>query len=153
MKYQSKKDAWVLLVVWTAILFPLSFGLLAIHVESEQGMVVGGWISLIVGSIFALSLALLSFPLYYQITPDALHIRSGLLKQEIPLSSIQAIFPTRNPFTAAAWSLDRLQVNYQADSKPRFALIAPQDKDEFLSELIKHDPGLATKASSVLRRQ
>jgi Bacterial PH domain len=152
MKYYSKKDRRVLLLVWTAILFPLGFGLVAIHIESELGMVIGGWISLVVASIFALSLAFLSFPLYYETTPDALRIRCGLLKQEIPFSSIQAIFPTRNPLAAPAWSLDRLQVNYQAGNKPRCALIAPQDKDVFLRELVERDPGLAVKAGSVLRR-
>jgi Bacterial PH domain len=153
MKYRSKKDWWALPVIWTAILLPFGFGLCAIHIESEQGIVIGGWISLIVAILFALALALLSFPLYYEITARSLRIRCGLLQQEIPLSSIQTILPTRNPLIAAAWSLDRLQVNYQADHKPRLALIAPQDKDQFLYELIKYDPGLQVKAGSVLRRQ
>jgi len=153
MKYCSKKDLWVLLLVWTAILLPLAFGLCAIHAASEPVLVVGGWISLVVGGLFTLSLALLSFPLYYEVTPTALCIRSGLLLQEIPFSSIQAIVPTRNPLVAPAWSLDRLQVNYYADKKPFCALIAPQDKAGFLRELAGCVPELEIKAGSVLRRQ
>jgi Bacterial PH domain len=136
MKYRSKKDPWVLLLVWIAILFPLAFGFCAVHIESETLLVVSGWISLAVGSLFALSLALLSFPLYYEITSSALRIRCGLLLQEIPFSSIQAILPTRNPLPAPAWSLDRLQVNYLLGEKPLCALIAPRDKENFYVSLL-----------------
>lgn len=153
MKYRSKKDLWVLLLVWTAILFPLGFGLCAIHIESEPVLVVSGWISLVVACLFALSLALLSFPLYYEITSTTLHIRCGLLLQEIPFSSIQSIVPTRNPMAAPAWSLDRLQVNYHVGEKLFCALIAPQDKGVFLHELAQCDAELEVKAGSVLRRQ
>jgi Bacterial PH domain len=153
LKYRSKKDPWVLLLVWIAILFPLVFGLGAIHIESEPPLVVSGWISLAVGSLFALSLALLSFPLYYELTSTSLHIRCGLLSQEIPFSSLQAILPTRNPLPAPAWSLDRLQVNYLLGEKPLCALIAPHDKENFLCKLAECDPELEVKAGSILRRQ
>ena len=153
MKYRSKKDPWVLLLVWTAILFPLVFGLGAIHIESEPLLVVSGWVSLTVGSLLALSLALLSFPLYYEITSSTLRIRCGLLLQEIPFSSMQAIIPTRNPLPAPAWSLDRLQVNYGVGEKPFCALIAPHDKEDFLCKLAECDSELEVKAGSVLRRQ
>ncbi len=68
-----------------------------------------------------------------------MRIRSGLLRQEIPLASIQAVFPTRNPLVAAAWSLDRLQVNYQLGKRSLCALIAPRDTASFLRELAEHD--------------
>jgi Bacterial PH domain len=153
MKYRSKKDPWVLVLVWIAILFPLTFGFCAVHIESEPLLVGSGWVSLAVGSLFALSLALLSFPLYYEITSSTLRIRCGLLLQEIPFSSIQAILPTRNPLPAPAWSLDRLQVNYGVGEKPFCALIAPHDKEDFLCKLAECDSELEVKAGSVLRRQ
>jgi membrane protein YdbS with pleckstrin-like domain len=153
MKYYSKKDWWVLLVVWTAILLPSGFGFIAIHIESELPLVISGWIALTAALLFILSLCALSFPLYYEVEATALRIHSGLLQQEIPLSSIQAVFPTRNPLVAAAWSLDRLQVNYQLGKRPLCALIAPQDKEKFLHELAEHDTGLEIKTDSVLRRQ
>ncbi len=153
MKYRSKKDPWVLLLVWTAILFPVIFGFCAIHIESEPPLVVSGWISLAIGSLFALSLSLLSFPLYYELTSSTLCIRCGLLLQEIPFSSLQAIIPTRNPLPAPAWSLDRLQVNYLLGEKPFCTLIAPHDKENFLCKLAECDPELEVKAGSILRRQ
>lgn len=153
MKYRSKKDPWVLVLVWMAILFPLTFGFGAVHVESEPLLVVSGWVSLTAGCLFALSLALLSFPLYYEITSSTLRIRCGLLRQEIPFSSMQAILPTRNPLPAPAWSLDRLQINYGIGEKPYCALIAPQNKEDFLCKLAERDPKLEVKAGSVLRRQ
>jgi Bacterial PH domain len=153
MKYYSKKDWRVLLIVWIAILLPLAFGFLAIHIESEPALVISGWISLTIALLFILALSALSFPLYYEIKVPVLRIRSGLLRQEIPLASIQAVFPTRNPLVAAAWSLDRLQVNYQLGKRPLCALIAPRDAASFLRELTKHDCGLEMKSDTLMRRQ
>ncbi|ERR1019366_808885 len=153
MKYYSKKDWWVLLLIWIAILVPSTFGFIAIHIASEPPLIISGWIALIVAFLFLLSLCALSFPLYYKIEATALFIRCGLLQQEIPLSSIQAVFPTHNPLIAAAWSLDRLQINYQLGKRPLYALIAPQDKNGFLHELAQHDTKLEIKTDYVLRHQ
>lgn len=153
MKYHSKKDWWVLLVVWIAILFPLICGFCAIHVEREPVLVLGGWISLIIACLFIAALSMLSFPLYYEIKPTTLHIHSGLLQQEIPLSSIQAVFPTHNLLVAAAWSRDRLQINYRLATKPLCAFIAPHDQAKFLLALTKQDPDLEMKTDFLLRRQ
>ena len=152
MKHYSKKDWWVVLVIWIAILLPAGFGFIAIHIESEPSLVISGWIALIAALLFILSLSALSFPLDYEVEATVLCIRCGLLRQEIPLSSIQAVFPTHNPLIAAAWSLDRLQVNYQVGKRSLCALIAPKDKDRFLHELAEYDSGLEVKAGSVLRR-
>jgi hypothetical protein len=153
MKYYSKKDWRVLLIVWIAILLPLAFGFLAIHIESEPVLVISGWISLTIVFLLILALSALSFPLYYEIEVTVLYIRSGLLSQEIPLASIQAVFPTRNPLIAAAWSLDRLQVNYQLGKRPLYALIAPRDAASFLRELAEHDCNLEMKSDALMRRQ
>jgi hypothetical protein len=153
MKYSSKKDWWVLPLIWCAILIPSAFGFTAIHITSEPPLIISGWIALIAASLFLLSLCILSFPLYYKIEATTLFIRCGLLRQEIPLSSIQAVFPTHNPLVAAAWSLDRLQINYQLGRRSLYALVAPQDKNRFLHELAQHDARLEVKADSVLRRQ
>jgi hypothetical protein len=153
MKYYSKKDWWVLLLIWSAILVASAFGFIAIHITSEPPLIISGWIALIAATLFLLSLCALSFPLYYKIEATTLFIRCGLLQQKIPLSSIQAVFPTHNPLVAAAWSLDRLQINYQLGRRSLYALIAPQDKNGFLHELAQHDAGLEIKADSVLRHQ
>ena len=88
MKYYSKKDWRVLLVVWIAILLPLTFGFLAIHIRSELALVISGWISLTIALLLILSLSALSFPLYYEIEVTVLRIRSGLLRQDIPLAAV-----------------------------------------------------------------
>ena len=153
MRHYSKKDWRVLLVVWTAMLLPLAFGFLAIHIETEPMLVISGWISLISALLLIIALSALAFPLYYEVEVTVLRIRSGLLRQEIPLASIQAVFPTRNPLVAAAWSLDRLQVNYQLGKRSLCALIAPRDTASFLRELAEHDDSLEMKANALMRRQ
>ncbi|MBA2396255.1 MAG: PH domain-containing protein [Ktedonobacteraceae bacterium] len=153
MKHYSKKDWRVLLLVWIAILLPLAFGFIAIHIQTEAALVISGWISLSVALLLIIALSTLSFPLYYEIETTGLRIRSGLLRQEIPLASIQAVFPTRNPLVAAAWSLDRLQVNYQLGKHSLCALIAPRDTNSFLYELAQHDSNLEIKSNALMRRQ
>ena len=142
-----------MLLVWITILLAPAFGFFAIHIESEPALVISGWITLVAALLLICSLCALSFPLYYEVEASVLRIRSGLLRQDIPLSSIQAVFPTHNPLIAAAWSLDRLQVNYHAGKRPLCAFIAPRDKAAFLQELAKHDCDLEMKTDALLRRQ
>jgi hypothetical protein len=71
-------------------------------------------------------LACLSVPLYYEITSTSVIVRSGVLRWTIPLTSIQRVFPTRNPVNGPALSLDRLQVDYVTGGIRRFILISPK---------------------------
>jgi membrane protein YdbS with pleckstrin-like domain len=145
MIHYSKKDAWLVAVVTVAILLPL---LISLSLFFETG---GNWVAgatpLLALVILVLVLAL-SYPLYYEITPSGLTIRAGILvRQQIPLDSIREVFPTRNPLSAPAWSLDRLRVNYEGG----YALISPKDKASFMEELINSDAGLEMKDGRVVR--
>jgi len=104
------------------------------------------------GAVTGLIVLLFTFPLYYEITPTKLLIRSGIfMRRQIPSREIKDVSPTRNPSGARAWSLDRLQVNYQRDGEESFVLISPAHKSRFLNELISRETGLEMRAERVIR--
>ena len=55
-------------------------------------------------------------------------VRSGLLRVEIALNSIQQVFPEPTSRGAPAWSLDRLRVDYSKAGLATFVHISRQDK-------------------------
>jgi hypothetical protein len=74
-----------------------------------------------------------------------------LTRQEIPLSSIEEVYQTRNPLSAPAWSLDRLRINYCGDDKSGFALISPKDEIRFMQEIVDNGLGLKMQGDRVIR--
>lgn len=107
---------------------------------------------LLSSSFTAALVALLTYPLYYEITFSELQVRCGILiNKEIPLSAIEEVFPTRNPVSAPAWSLDRLQVNYRDGGRLRSILISPEAKESFLMELVTSASGLRMENGRAVR--
>ena len=145
MIYYSKKDAWLVAVVIVAILIPVLIGVFLLF--ATDGSWVAGATPLFAVVILVLVLVL-AYPLFYEITPSGLTIRAGILvRQQIPLDTIREVFPTRNPLSAPAWSLDRLRVNYEGG----YALISPKDKASFMQELVSSDTGLKMQDGRVVR--
>ena len=80
-------------------------------------------------------LVLLVYPCYYQLYPDHLVIRCGLLFQHhIPYQQINDVLPSVNPVSAPALSFDRLVLLYGQHQQ---VLISPADRVGFLTELAK----------------
>ena len=133
IKYHTKIDAWIVILVGAIFVFVFGFNLLMILILRTVSLatLLGPAIALGVLVLFAC----LSVPLYYEIASTNLVVRCGILRWTIPLASIQRVFPTRNPINGPALSLDRLQVDYVKDGVTRFILISPKDKLGFLSDL------------------
>jgi hypothetical protein len=88
----------------------------------------------------------------YEVTPSELIIRFGPFRSTLPLGSLVEVFPTRNPLSAPAPSLDRLQINYRGtDGETRFALISPKDKEGFVRDLARAAPRLRSPGGESLR--
>ena len=73
------------------------------------------------------------------------------MRRVIPLPAIREARPSRNPASAFAWSLDRVQVNYRANGKTRFELISPNDKNAFMHDLVTEGVGLQLRGERVIR--
>ena len=148
MIYHSKKDAWLVLVVWIAILLPFVLGIYNLAIPSGNAQA-GGYL-LFVGTLVAASVLLLTYPLYYEITSSRLVVRSGIMRTEIPLSCIEQVRPTRNPLSAPAWSFDRLRIDYRKNSGASFMLISPEDKAGFMRDLVGSVAGLEVRGDRIV---
>jgi len=150
MVYRSKKNAWLVAVVLASVVIPLLVGLY--NLLSPGGNPQAGWTAFLVGVVTGAVVLWLTFPLYYEITPTALKVRCGMLiRQEIPLSAIDEVSPTRSPLSAPAWSLDRLRISYRRGSGEGFTLISPEGEEEFMRELVESGVGLEMRGGRVVR--
>lgn len=70
----------------------------------------------------------------YFIEEEKLIIQSGPLKKTIVISEIKKIVRTKNPLSAPALSMDRLEISY---GKFEMALVSPKDRHQFIAKLKK----------------
>jgi hypothetical protein len=89
---------------------------------------------------------------YYTLTDCSLIIRSGPFQWTMPLDAIIEIFPTHNPLSSPACSLDRLYIRYIRPGGLRSGvMISPQDKAVFLADLVARAPGLKLEGQRASR--
>lgn len=125
--YESKIDAWLLIVLIAAMALSLSAVISA--------LLAGG-----PGALWAVIPAFIGIGLpswvlmttRYTLDRNRLLVKSGPFRWSIPVAEISNIEPTSNPLSSPALSLDRLQIEY---SGGRRLMISPKDKEAFLAEL------------------
>ncbi len=150
MVHYSKKDWWLVGAVLGAVGIPLSLGVLFLVMVRASGQT--GSLLIVIGTVTGVVLLALTYPLCYQITSSELIVRCGILmRQHIPLASLDRVEPSRNPVSAPAWSLDRLRVDYRKNGRSAFVLISPQNKFAFMEELASTDADLKMKDGRLIR--
>ncbi|PYS84304.1 MAG: hypothetical protein DMF67_05445 [Acidobacteria bacterium] len=149
MVYRSKKDLWLVCLVWGGVSLPLLVGLY--NVLAPGGNLQLGWELVRVGVITAATVLILTYPLDYEITATHLVARSGVMRWRVPLDSIEEVRPSRSPASAPAWSLDRVAVEYLKGGSTRTLHISPSDKHGFMRELADSVPGLELRGDTVAR--
>jgi hypothetical protein len=147
--YPSKRDWWLMVILWSLAPF---FIFIALTVHKEP---VALWMKVfatcVCGILALLTIALVVLPYFtsYSLDPVNLTIKIGPFSKKIPIAEITEAFPTWNPLSAPAWSLDRLRIRF---SSSKFgALISPVKKLEFLEELNRHAPHLERKGNRLIR--
>lgn len=152
MIYHSKKDWWLVVIfVIVAVTIALQFIWGIYSLLSSRENIQAGWFSIFISVATGAVMLGVTYPLHYQITSSDLNIRSGLLRWQIPLASVYAVHPTNNPLSSPALSLDRLRVDYRKNGKPRYILISPENKGEFIRELAAIETGLEVREGQVIR--
>lgn len=138
--YPSKRAWWLMAILWSLALF-MPYVAITVHREP-----VAPWMQVFATVFFVLQTALvwwllmLAYKTRYCLDADNLTIRLGPFGKAIPLAQISEAYPTNNPLSAPAWSLDRLRIR---GSFSRFgALISPVRRDRFLIELARLAPHL-----------
>jgi len=149
-RYETKRDWWLLAVLW------LNLGLMVIGLVASLTEPVAPWMRVFAASFFAVFGALgawllvLPYRTSYTLSPEALTVRVGPFTHAIRLSEITEVFPTHNPLSAPAWSLDRVRIRY---SSSRFgALISPERQVQFMDELEGLAPHLERNGNRLVVR-
>jgi len=127
MEFKSKVDLWLAAVIWGSVaicFFPVFL---------EDGLIIG----LAIGISMAIFVLLLWINTKYYIRDEHLVIKGVLKDTLIPIVSITSVNSTRNPSSAPALSMDRLEINY---GNFDFVLISPLEKEHFVEELLKINP-------------
>ena len=149
MLHRSKKDAWLVGLVWGGALAPAAAGLFLLFApggDPGPGRALVG-----AGVAAAAAVVLTTYPLNYEITAGELVARCGLMRWRVPLSSIEEVRPSRNPASAPAWSLNRLRVGYVRRGEQRSLYVSPEDKAAFMRDLADAAPGLELRGDRVVR--
>ncbi|UPO90695.1 PH domain-containing protein [Niallia sp. Man26] len=135
MKFKSKKDWWLTVIIWGACIFAIGSGIYGLMVKPFSIYV---FIIVLLGAII-LPLIMLWFWLatYYVITDDSLIIKYGPFQTTIPLHRIQSLKKTRNPLSSPALSLQRIEIFYDKYSS---VLISPEKREMFIKVLSSKCP-------------
>jgi hypothetical protein len=146
--FETKRDSWLVALSWAS-----AFGMLFAAMALWRAPVPFAF-RLLMGVLLVAMAAFVIWVLYgtrYTLTDSVLVARSGPFRWVIPLEEILEVFPTRNPLSSPACSLDRLCIRYR--SRPSGIMISPKDAEGFLRELAARSPGLLRKGDRVLREK
>ncbi len=124
--FRTKYDTWLLVLLALGFLLP---AVLMLAVPPRPPL----WIWLFFLPITAFVFWCLDTR--YTFAGSELDIRSGPFRFRIPFDAIIRVYPTRDVLSSPAWSLDRVAIEYRADSKSRRLMISPKDRDGFLRVL------------------
>ena len=141
MKFKGKVDWWMHLVfIMLAMLTVV--GILMLF----SGMLVTGIIISVISAPIMVILLPAWFNTYYEIKDGILKTRCGVIKyDDIDISRIVSVASTKNPISAPALSLDRLEISYRWKSAAVIdhIVIAPADKQGFIDELQRQNSEIA----------
>jgi Bacterial PH domain len=123
-RFVSKRDAWIVAVLWTASL--VDFGVAAKLWRGDG--VAPAFVAplLLAAGLFQLHVL---YATDYTVEGDTLLVRASLFRWRISLAAIESIEPTRNPLSSPACSLDRLLIRQGGG---RRVMVSPADKEGFL---------------------
>lgn len=141
--YPSKRDTWLVVVLVAAGLFSLWVAVSALLEEPGAG--IAALAILLASAAFVIWMFTRTF---YILTASDLVVHSGPFRWTVPLGSIRRVFPTKNPLSSPALSLDRLEIRHASG----MIMISPEDKRRFLEDLVERTPGLVLDGDGAVRR-
>jgi hypothetical protein len=142
-RFLSKRDGWLVAVLWAASLVDVGVGLLILF--GFDGVPV---------LLAPLLVAIAFFQLHalygtdYTLAHDTLLVRSSFFRWRVPVAAVTSVEPTSNPLSSPACSLDRLLIRYGA----KRIMISPADKAAFLRALAARAPQLVVSGDVARRR-
>jgi hypothetical protein len=148
--YRSKVDWWIGLLL-TIVLVAMVGNGIGLLISPQPNASHARWVALVMFLMAAFT-ASLALSTCYTITSADLLVKAAFFRWRIPLNQIVEVFPTHNPLSSPALSLDRLRVNYKRPSgRAVWIMISPKFKDEFLNDLAQA-AGLENDGDRLVRR-
>lgn len=128
--YKSKKDLWVVLVVWGAVLLVAST-----FFTSSKSIFFGNYEFFpLVGQLLGVVLPLWTlFGTYYKVGVSQIYIRSGPFFWRVQIDQIHEIGPSKSGASSPALSLDRVLIVY--GSRKNKILVSPESSQEFIKDV------------------
>lgn len=130
MWFGSKVDWWLGVILCALPLTVAGAVVTALWSGEREGFVAALGACGIVAAVYAL----LVIPIRYGVSNDELIIRFGVVRSRIRLAHILEVYPSRNPLSAPALSLDRLAI--RTSNRPfGLILVSPSRRETFLEEI------------------
>ncbi|MEP6716696.1 MAG: PH domain-containing protein [Terriglobia bacterium] len=145
MRFQTKFDTWLAITLLISMAATLVTPVVLLILAAVRQRPVP-WGLAIPPAIWVVAIAA-TLPQYYDIREDGLYVRQGWHKALIPYSLIFKVQAVSNTLSSAVYSSERVKIDTQ--SRGSF-MIAPVDRDRFMSELARHTPGTAFAGSGRL---
>lgn len=145
--YPSKKDLWLVIVMVLTILLVLFAGYDALQADGDP---------LVRYAVAVTCLLIAGFCIWllagtrYVLNREEIRIFCGPIRMRVRLADIKEIYPTHNPLSSPALSLDRLRID---TGKWPNVMISPQDKEGFLRRLRLLDTDLRPTEKGGLERR
>ena len=133
MVFKSKVDIWMAIIF---ILVPIS---MIYGVITEPSAVL-----LLVTAFVIVLLCILFFGTKYVIEKEELIVYGGIYKKRIPIKQIRSLRPTKNPLSAPAMSIDRIEITF--DPHIQVILVSPKERELFVKKLLEINPSITVKS-------
>ena len=127
LKFTSRKDMWMGMIVWTLIVLFAVFLFQSIFIRFSI-------IGLLCTVLMISWLILCWFRTDYTIEKGILTVKNGLLIKKINVQEIETVRYITNPFVAPALSRHKIEINY---GNYGFIQISPKNRIAFINELKK----------------
>ena len=133
MVFKSKVDIWMAIIF---IFVPIS---MIYGVITEPSAVL-----LLVTAFIIVLLCILFFGTKYVIEKEELIVYGGIYKKRIPIKQIRSLRPSKNPLSAPAMSIDRIEITF--DPHIQVILVSPKERELFVKKLLEINPSITVKS-------
>ncbi len=137
MRFESKRDLWLVLLLRIMPLFVLVVIASVWYLERHdlRGPMAGAFILVGFEVLFFENILRST---YYLIDAGTLIIRSSIFSWRVPIADIRSITPTRSALSSPALSLDRLRIDYGRKA----IMVSPVDRHRFIESLRAINPSI-----------
>ncbi|WP_078596403.1 PH domain-containing protein [Evansella clarkii] len=127
MYFSSKKDLWLAVVVWGAI-----------FATNVPAFILGEIAGLAIALPISLFICWFWFATGYIVEDKEIILKYGPVKNSVAIQEIKKLSKTKNPMSAPALSLDRIEIEYGRFAD--FVLVSPEKEREFILLILKKNP-------------